>query len=178
MGNKVYNFSAGPSLIDHSVLGIAAEEMCNYEGSGLSVMELSHRGEAFQNILANAEASLRRLMGISDEYVVLFLQGGATTQFAMIPMNLMTKHKKAAYVDTGVWSAKAISYAKKFGNVDVVASSENEKFSSIPDFSANLASDYDYFHMTWNNTIYGTHYKSIPKTSIPLVAGHVLLFSI
>ena len=167
---RVYNFSAGPSMLPVSVLEKAAAEMLNYQGSGMSVMEMSHRSSAYLPIIENAEKLIRKLMNVPENYKVLFLQGGASTQFAMIPMNLGLKHHKAAYINTGVWAKKAISEAKKYLSVDVLASSEDKNFSYIPKVE-KVTGEYDYVHITLNNTIMGTHYEYIPETGdIPLVA--------
>ncbi|HQP11077.1 MAG TPA: 3-phosphoserine/phosphohydroxythreonine transaminase [Candidatus Omnitrophota bacterium] len=169
---NIYNFSAGPAVLPKEVLKKAADEMLDYRGCGMSVMELSHRGKEFTQIIEAAEATLREIMGIPSNYKVLFIQGGASMQFAMIPMNLMTKNKKADFVNTGEWSKKAIAEAKKFGTVNVVATSEKEIFSYIPKLDPKkFSKDADYFHIVTNNTIYGTEYKTIPDTgAIPLVA--------
>jgi len=169
---RVYNFSAGPAILPEEVLKKAAEEMLDYKGSGMSVMELSHRGKDFTQVFNTAEAILREIMGIPDNYKVLFLQGGAAMQFAAIPLNLMTKNKKADYVHTGQWTKKAIAEAKKFGNVNVVASSEDNNFTYIPELDPKTFSkDADYFYIVTNNTIYGTCYKNIPETGdVPIIA--------
>jgi len=169
--NRVYNFSAGPSVLPEEVLETARNEMLNWHGSGMSVMEMSHRSKWFDEIIKKAEADLRDLMNIPANYKVLFLQGGARTQFAMVPMNLMKKGK-ADYVNTGEWSKKAISEARKYGKVNVVASSEDATFSYIPELSPDTFSrDADYFYITTNNTIYGTRYTKLPETgNVPLVA--------
>lgn len=169
---KVYNFSAGPAMLPEEVLKKAASEMLNYKGCGMSVMELSHRGKEFMGIIEAAEANLRELMAIPKNYKVLFLQGGASLQFSMVPINLMQKNKKANYVHTGQWSKKAIAEAKKVGQVNIVASSEDKNFSYIPELDpAKFAQDVDYFYIVTNNTIEGTVFKNIPKTgNIPLVA--------
>jgi len=171
MARKVYNFSAGPGMLPEAVLKKAAEEMLDYQGSGMSVMEMSHRSKIFQSIIDGAEKALRELMGIPSNYKVLFLQGGASLQFAMVPLNLMRKSKKADYVNTGEWSTKAIKEAKRFGDVKVVASSEDKDFSYLPKLNpAEFRSDADYFHITSNNTIFGTSWKTFPDTgSVPLV---------
>ena len=167
--SRVYNFSAGPSCLPEEVLKSVAEEMMDYKGTGQSVMEMSHRSKAYEPIIAETESLIRELMNIPENYKVLFLQGGASTQFAMIPMNLK-KNGKAAYINTGVWSKKAISEAKKYLSVDVLASSEDKNFSYIPKVE-KVTGDYDYVHITLNNTIMGTHYEYIPETGdIPLVA--------
>ncbi len=169
---RVYNFSAGPAVLPEAVLTKAAEEMLDYKGSGMSVMEVSHRGKEFKHIIESAEANIREIMGIPDNYKVLFLQGGATMQFAMIPLNLMSKNKKADYVHTGQWSKKAIAEAKKYGKVNIVASSEKDNFTYIPELDPNsFSKDADYFYIVTNNTIYGTVYKDIPDTGdVPIVA--------
>lgn len=168
--NRVYNFSAGPSMLPESVLARAAEEMLNYNGTGMSVMEMSHRSKVYTSIIENTEGLLRKLMKIDDSYTVLFVQGGASTQFSMIPMNLFSKHKKADFINTGNWSKKAISEAKLYGAANVIASSEEAKFTYIPD-DYKLSGDVDYVHITSNNTLEGTRYLNFPETgSIPLVA--------
>jgi len=167
-----YNFSAGPATLPEEVLKKAAGEMLDYEGCGMSVMELSHRGKEFTGIITEAEATLREIMNIPDNYKVLFLQGGASTQFAMIPLNLMTKNKKADFVHTGQWTKKAIAEAKKYGEVTIVASSEEDKYTCIPKLTPDMfSSDADYVHIATNNTIYGTTYETLPETgAVPLVA--------
>ncbi len=169
--SRVYNFSAGPSALPIEVLEIAREEMLDWRGSGMSVMEMSHRSKWYDGIIKKAEADLRELMGIPSNYKVLFLQGGAYTQFAMVPMNLMKKGK-ADYVNTGAWSKKAISEARKYGKINVLASSEDETFTYIPELNPDTFSlDADYFYITTNNTIYGTRYTQLPETGkVPLVA--------
>jgi len=175
--DRIYNFSAGPSMLPEPVLKKAAQEMLNYQGSGMSVMEMSHRSKVYISIMENAEARLRRLMHIPDNYTVLFLQGGASQQFAMVPMNLMTKNKKVDFIHTGNWSKKAMGEAKLFGQVNIVASSEDKNFSYIPK-QYTLSPDADYVHITSNNTIEGTVFKQYPDTgNIPLVAdmsSHIL----
>ena len=172
---KVYNFSAGPSVLPEEVLQTAAAQMCDWQGSGQSVMEMSHRSKTFEPIIQNTETLLRRLMHIPENYDVLFLQGGASTQFAMVPMNLK-KVGKAAYVNTGVWSKKALAEAKKYLQAEEIASSQDKNFTYIPAVN-KIEGDYDYAHITLNNTIMGTHWKHIPETgtgpdgkSIPLVS--------
>jgi len=168
--NRVYNFSAGPSMLPESVLTKAAEEMLNYKGTGMSVMEMSHRSKTYISIIENAESLIRKLMNIDDSYSVLFLQGGASTQFSMVPMNLLSKHKKADFINTGNWSKKAISEAKLFGTANIIASSEDKNFSYIPE-SFKISEDADYVHITSNNTLEGTRYVNYPETgNIPLVA--------
>jgi len=169
--DRVYNFSAGPSALPVEVLERARDEMLNWHGSGMSVMEMSHRSKWFEEIIKKAEADLRELMNIPSNYKVLFLQGGAWTQFAMVPLNLMKKGK-ADFVNTGYWSKKAIGEARKYGKVNIVASSEDENFSYIPELNPDTFSkDADYFYITTNNTIYGTRYTKLPETgNVPLVA--------
>ena len=162
--SRVYNFSAGPAVLPEEVLKEAAEEMLDYNGTGMSVMEMSHRSQSFQEIIDTAEADLRELMGIPDNYKVLFLQGGESQQFAMVPMNLM-KNKVADYIVTGQWAEKAAAEAKKYGKVNIVASSEDKTFSYIPDCSdLPISEDADYVYICENNTIYGTKYKELPNT--------------
>lgn len=168
--NRVYNFSAGPSMLPEAVLRKAAEEMLDYKGSGMSVMEMSHRSKVYISIIENAEALLRKLLNIPDTYAVLFLQGGASSQFAMVPMNLMSKNKKADFINTGNWSKKAISEAKIFGAANVIASSEDKGFTYIPE-GYKISEDADYVHITSNNTLEGTRFNELPDTrNIPLVA--------
>lgn len=168
---RVYNFSAGPACLPEAVLKKAQEELVIYGDSGMSVMEISHRSANFEDIIHRAERDLRALMNISDDYSVLFLQGGASLQFSMVPLNLMTQHKRACYVNTGMWSKKAIAEAKKIGEVIVPASSEDRTFSYIPELDADMfKGDADYVHITSNNTIYGTRYIKLPDTGgLPIV---------
>lgn len=168
---RVYNFAAGPAVLPEEVLKEAAEEMLDYRGCGMSVMEISHRSKIFETIITEAEADLRELMGIPDNYKVLFLQGGASQQFAMIPMNLM-KNKVADYIVTGQWAKKAYQEASIYGKVNKIASSEDKAFSYIPDCSdLPISEDADYVYICENNTIYGTKYKTLPNTKgKPLVA--------
>ena len=162
--SRVYNFSAGPAVLPESVLKSAAEEMLDYNGTGMSVMEMSHRSKAYQEIIETAEADLRELMHIPDNYKVLFLQGGASQQFAMIPMNLM-KNKVADYIVTGQWAKKAYQEASKYGTANKIASSEDKTFSYIPDCSdLPVSEDADYVYICENNTIYGTKFKELPNT--------------
>ena len=169
---RVYNFSAGPSMLPESVLKKAAAEMLDYEGSGQSVMEMSHRSKIYGTIIEGAEALLREVMTIPDNYKVLFLQGGASTQFAAIPMNLMTKNGKADYIITGQWAKKAYKEAVRYGDVKAVASSEDKTFTYIPKTDKSMfREDADYVYICMNNTIYGTVYHELPDTGdIPLVA--------
>ncbi|MBQ3791843.1 MAG: 3-phosphoserine/phosphohydroxythreonine transaminase [Clostridia bacterium] len=168
---RVYNFSAGPSVLPEEVLRKAAEEMMDKAGSGMSVMEMSHRSKPFEAIIGEAEADFRKLLGIPDNYKVLFLQGGATTQFAAVPLNLM-KTGKADYIVSGQFSKKAYVEAKKYGNAVCIASSEEETFRRVPVVSReDVDSDADYLHICYNNTIYGTKFPYIPDTGdVPLVA--------
>lgn len=171
-GDRVYNFSAGPSMLPLEVMENAAEQLTNYNGCGMSVMEMSHRSAEFEEILHSAEQNLRDIMKIPDNYKVLFLQGGGTLQFSMVPINLMRNSKKADYVVTGSWAKKAAQEAVKFGEVNIVASSEESVFSYIPELKReDFSKDADYVHITLNNTIYGTRYPYIPDTgAVPLVA--------
>ena len=170
--NRVYNFSAGPSMLPESVLRRAADEMLDYHGCGQSVMEMSHRSKVYQGIIDSAESLLREVMGIPDNYKVLFLQGGASSQFAMIPMNLMTKSGKADFVLTGQWATKAYQEASRYGEAKAVASSKDKTFSYIPELDpSTFTKDADYFHICLNNTIYGTRFTKLPETgNVPLVA--------
>ena len=161
---RVYNFAAGPAVLPEEVLKEAASEMLDYKGTGMSVMEMSHRSKAFEEIIQEAEEDLRELMNIPNNYKVLFLQGGASTQFAMVPMNLM-KNRVADYIITGQWAKKAAAEAKKYGKVNELASSADKTFSYIPDVDkVEVSSDADYVYICHNNTIYGTTYHNLPDT--------------
>jgi len=170
---RIYNFSAGPAVLPESVLEEAAEEMLNYQGCGMSVMEMSHRSKVFGGIIKEAEADLRELMNIPDNYKVLFLQGGASQQFAMIPMNLMKNHV-ADYIVTGQWAKKAWQEAAKYGKANKIASSEDQTFSYIPDCSdLPVSEDADYVYICENNTIYGTKFHTLPNTKGKLLISDV-----
>ena len=170
---RVYNFSAGPAVLPEEVLMEAAAEMLDYNGTGMSVMEMSHRSKAYQQIIDEAEADLRDLMNIPDNYKVLFLQGGASQQFAMIPMNLM-KNGVADYIITGQWAKKAYQEAQKYGKANAVASSADKTFSYIPDCSdLPISEDADYVYICENNTIYGTKYHTLPNTKGKLLVSDV-----
>ncbi|BDC94271.1 3-phosphoserine/phosphohydroxythreonine transaminase [Treponema bryantii] len=168
---RVYNFSAGPSCLPEEVLQACAAEMMDYNGTGQSVMEMSHRSKAYEPIIQDAEAMVRKLMNVPDNYKVLFVQGGGSTQFAMVAENLGIHTGKAAYIETGVWAKKAAAEAKKLGvEVDIIASSKDKNYSYIPKVE-KIEGDYDYAYICFNNTIMGTHYEYIPDTgNIPLVA--------
>ena len=171
--SRVYNFSAGPAVLPEEVLQEAANEMFDYRGSGMSVMEMSHRSKIYQAIIDEAEADLRDLLNIPDNYKVLFLQGGASQQFAMIPMNLM-KNKVADYIITGQWAKKAWQEAQKYGKANAVASSADKTFSYIPDCSdLPISEDADYVYICENNTIYGTKYKQLPNTKGKVLVSDV-----
>ena len=169
--SRVYNFSAGPSCLPEEVLSECAAEMLDYKGTGQSVMEMSHRSKVYEPIIQDAEAMVRKLMNVPENYKVLFLQGGGSTQFAMVAQNLGIRSGKAAYIETGVWAKKAAAEAKKLGvDVDVIASSKDKGYSYIPRVE-KVEGDYDYVYICLNNTIMGTHYEYIPETGdIPLVA--------
>ena len=169
---RVYNFSAGPAMLPEAVLQQAKEEMLDWQGSGMSVMEMSHRSKEFMSIAAQAEADLRELMAIPDNYKVLFLQGGASSQFAMVPMNLLRGKAGADYINTGAWSKKAIAEAKRYCTVNVAATTEESKFSTTPaQADLQLNSDAAYVHYTPNETIGGVEFPYIPETGdVPLVA--------
>ncbi len=169
--SRVYNFSAGPSCLPQEVLNECAAEMLDYKGTGQSVMEMSHRSKAFEPIIQDAEAMVRKLMNVPENYKVLFLQGGGSTQFAMVAQNLAIHSGKAAYIETGVWAKKAAAEAKHLGvDVDIIASSKDKGYSYIPRVE-KVEGDYDYVYICFNNTIMGTHYEYIPETgNIPLVA--------
>ncbi len=175
--SRVYNFSAGPAVLPEEVLKEAADEMLDYKGCGMSVMEMSHRSKVYDRIIKEAEADIRDLMNIPDNYKVLFLQGGASQQFAAIPMNLM-KNKKAGYIITGQWAKKAFQEAKMYGEAVELASSADKTFSYIPDCSdLPITDDMDYVYICENNTIYGTKYKTLPNTKgVDLVADESSCF--
>ena len=170
--SRVFNFSAGPAMLPTEVLEKAQQEILDWHGTGMSIMEMSHRGKEFMSVAEKAEADLRELLNISNDYAVLFLQGGASAQFAMVPMNLLRGKKTADYVNTGAWSKKAISEAKQYCDVNVVASSENEKFTTVPDFNSwKLNRDAAYLHYTPNETIGGVEFNYVPDCGdVPLVA--------
>lgn len=171
---RVYNFSPGPSCLPLTVLQEAAKDMMNYQGTGMSVMEMSHRSKAFQDIKDQAENDLRELMSIPNNYKVLFLQGGAYLQFSMVPINLLRSSKKADYIITGNWAKNAAKEAGKLGKINLVASSEDEKFTYIPsedEYKENLDPEADYFHLVYNNTVFGSRFSSLPDTGeVPIVA--------
>ena len=167
---RIYNFSPGPATLPESVLRKAQAEFLDYGGTGLSVTEISHRSDTFRRIVENAEGNMREVMGIPDAYRVLFLQGGASLQFAMVPLNLFGRSRVADYVDTGRWSQKAILEARRYGKVNIVASSEEQDYRSIPVVRTDrLSPDAAYVHITMNNTIHGTRYSELPNTTAPLV---------
>ena len=170
--SRVYNFSAGPSMLPLEVLETAAKEMTDYNGSGMSVMEMSHRSKAYESIINEAFADLRAVLNIPENYKIIFMQGGASTQFAAVPLNLMNKNKKADYIVSGQFSGKAYKEAQKYGDVKEIASSKDKNFTYIPKITReDIRPDADYVHICYNNTIYGTHFDYIPDTGdIPLVA--------
>ncbi len=169
--SRVYNFSAGPAVLPEEVLAEAAAEMLDYRGTGMSVMEMSHRSKAYQTIIDEAESDLRGLLHIPDNYKVLFLQGGASQQFAMVPMNLM-KNRTVDYIVTGQWAKKAYSEGKLYGTANAVASSADKTFSYIPDCSdLPISENADYVYICENNTIYGTKYKTLPNTKGKLLVA-------
>ncbi len=170
--SRVYNFSAGPSMLPLEVLETAAKEMTDYNGSGMSVMEMSHRSKAYESIINQAFADLRAVLNIPENYKIIFMQGGASTQFAAVPLNLMNKNKKADYIVSGQFSGKAYKEAQKYGDVKEIASSKDKNFTYIPKITReDIRPDADYVHICYNNTIYGTHFDYIPDTGdIPLVA--------
>jgi len=163
---RKHNFGAGPGILPESALKESAAAALDFNGLGMSLLEMSHRSKDFEAVLANAKSLVKELLGVPDNYSILFLQGGASTQFAMVPMNLLKK--KAAYVDTGVWANKALKEAKLFGEVEVIASSKDQNYSFIPQ-GYKIPTDCDYLHITSNNTIYGTQLKDFPECPIPLV---------
>jgi len=170
--SRVYNFSAGPATLPVEVLEKAQKDLVDYQGTGMSVMEMSHRSSDYMEIFEGAKEKLRKLMAIPDNYEVLFMHGGASSQFAMVPLNLFSKSKKADYINTGAWSKKAIAEAKRYGTVNVVASSEDKTFSYIPKVTGDMFDpEADYVHITSNNTIYGTTWPELPPVgNVPLVA--------
>lgn len=169
--HRVFNFAAGPSTLPIEVLDKVAAELTDYNGTGESVMEMSHRSKEFKKIAEDAEADLRELMNIPDDYYVLFLQGGGTLQFSMVPINLLRGSRKADYVVAGSWAKKAAEEAKKFGDIKVIASSEEDGFAYIPKITeADIRPDADYVYVCYNNTIYGSHYNEIPE-----VGDHILV---
>ncbi len=165
---KVHNFSAGPAILPQSAIDASIEALKNFSGTGLSLIEVSHRSKEYEAVVEEACQLVKDILNLSDEYAVLFLQGGASTQFDMIPMNLLDEGETAAYVNTGVWASRAIKEAKMFGNVNVLASSEDKNFNYIPK-NYTIPSDVKYFHCTSNNTIYGTEMFDFPKTEVPLI---------
>ena len=168
---RVYNFSAGPSSMPLEVLEKAASEMCSYGDAGMSVMEMSHRSKPYEKIIADAEATLREIMNIPDNYKVLFVQGGASTQFAAVPLNLIGDANKADYIVSGQFSGKAYTEAQKYGDIKLVATSKDKNFSYVPHVTAeDIREDAAYLHICFNNTIYGTKYNYIPEVNVPLVA--------
>lgn len=170
--DRVFNFSAGPSALPLEVLEKAQKELLNYKNTGMSVMEMSHRSKDFIDIAAETEQLFREIMEIPNNYKVLFLQGGGHMQFAMVPLNLLRKSKKADYVHTGMWTKRAMEEAKRYGEINVVASSEDSMFDHIPELDRNkFSKDADYFFIALNNTVYGTRYTTIPDTGdVPLIA--------
>lgn len=171
MEKRIYNLSAGPAILPEEVLLEAQKDLFSYKGSGMSIMEMSHRGKIFDGVIKETEADLRKLLSIGDDYAVLFLQGGATLQFSMVPLNLMPPKNKADYIITGSWAKKAAKEAKRVGTVNVAGSSEADNFSHLPKQSdLKLDADASYVHFTSNNTIYGTQYKTEPEVgNVPLV---------
>ncbi|MEO6839021.1 MAG: 3-phosphoserine/phosphohydroxythreonine transaminase [Ginsengibacter sp.] len=165
----IYNFNAGPSILPQSVLKEASNAIINFNNSGLSILEIGHRTPLFESVMEEAISLVKELMNLDSDHEVLFLHGGATTQFMQVPMNLLNEKETAAYADTGVWGTKAIKEAKLFGNVDMVCSSKESNYNFIPkDFA--VPNDAKYFHITTNNTIYGTQWHEIPKVSMPIIA--------
>ncbi len=168
--SKVHNFNPGPSILPQEVFKRAAEAIVNFNGLNMSILEISHRGKDFINVMEKARALVKELLSVPDGYSVLFLQGGASMQFLMVPYNLLSKGGTAAYINTGAWSSKAIKEAKLLGNVNVIASSKDENFSHIPQVGGyEIPKDADYLHLTSNNTIFGTQYKIFPESPVPVV---------
>lgn len=166
---KVFNFSAGPSILPKTVFEQAAQAILDFKGKGLSILEISHRSDDFDEILQDARKRVKQLLQLNEDYEVLFLQGGASAQFMMVPYNILPQQGKVGIIDTGTWSKKAIKEAAHFGNVEVVASSEEQAYNHIPK-NWKVSPDLNYLHITTNNTIYGSQYHHIPKVDVPLVA--------
>ena len=165
----IYNFNAGPSILPKTVLEQASEAVINFNNSGLSILEIGHRTAPFESVMEEARSLVKELMSLDSDHEVLFLHGGATVQFMQVPMNLLDKNQTASYADTGVWSTKCIKEARLFGNVDIVCTSKDSNYNYIPkDFAVNNESVY--FHVTTNNTIYGTQWQEVPKVSMPIIA--------
>ena len=157
-----YNFYGGPAILPREVIEEAAQAVLNFSGTGLSLLEVSHRSKEFVDVMNEAISLVKEILKIGDEYAVFFLGGGASTQFSMVPLNMLHANTKAAYIDTGTWSSKAIKDAKVYGQIDIIASSEDKSYSYIPK-GYNIDPNYCYLHLTSNNTIYGTQYKDFPK---------------
>jgi len=170
--DRIYNFASGPACLPEEALQRAQKEMLNYNGTGMSVMEMSHRSPAFEEIIDGLECLVRELMGVPDNYKVLFLQGGACTQFSMVPLNLMCKSKKADFVMTGLWTQRAYEEASRYGSAKMIASSEDKNFTYVPALDPDtFTKDADYFYICYNNTVYGTRYTQLPETGdVPIVA--------
>lgn len=166
---KIHNFSAGPAILPQSVMQQASEACIDINGSGLSILEISHRSPEFSEVIAEAEQLVRELLSIGDDYAVLFLTGGASSQFYMVPMNILNEDEKAAYINTGAWSTKAIKEAKAFGQIEEVASSKDKNFNYLPK-RFDIPTGSKYLHITTNNTIYGTEFHKLPDTTVPIVA--------
>lgn len=164
------NFGPGPAALPMEVLQHASEAIIDYNGFGLSILEIPHRGRAFDAILDESKALVKELCNLDNNYEILWLHGGGRLQFCMVPMNFLTMQTAAGYIDSGAWSAEAIEYAKYYGNVQVLSSSKTDNYTHLPEWPANFTSDLCYIHFTTNNTIYGTQWKSIPKTDVPLIA--------
>lgn len=171
MEKRIYNLSAGPAILPEEVLLDVQKDLYSYKGSGMSVMEMSHRGKIFDAIIKEADADLRKLLGIDDKFAILFLQGGATLQFSMVPLNLMPPKNKADYIVTGSWAEKAVKEGKRVGNVNIAATTKSDNYTRIPkQFELKLDPDASYVHFTSNNTIYGTQWRTEPETgNVPLV---------
>lgn len=170
--NRAFNFAAGPSMLPLDVIEDAASNLTNYNGCGESVMEMSHRSAEFKKILTDAESNLRNLLDVPENYKIIFLQGGGTLQFSMVPINLLSNSKKADYIVAGSWGKKAAKEAKKFGDIKVVKSSEDDNFTYIPKVTKeDIRPDVDYVHITYNNTIYGTHYNEAPEVGDALLVA-------
>jgi phosphoserine aminotransferase len=165
----IHNFNPGPAILPRSVLDIASKAIIDYNGSGMSVLEISHRDILFGQIIESAQQLVREIYQLNSDYEILFMQGGASTQFALVPMNFLDQHESAAYIDTGIWSSKAIKEAMLFGNVKVVASSKDKNYSYIPK-EISVPDDSRYLHITSNNTVYGSQFHFYPETSVPIVA--------
>src|SRR5579872_608300 len=170
MMQRKINFSGGPAALPEEVLRQAADAVLEYNGSGLSILELPHRGREFADIIKESNALVKELCGLDDRYEVLWLQGGGRMQFCMIPMNFLSERDSAGYIDSGRWAEEALEYATHYGDVQVLASSKDSNYSRLPEWPATIPEQLSYLHFTTNNTVYGTQWHTIPHTHVPLIA--------